>query len=67
MRKNIRRNGEKMEQKFTFEKVTYTEPAPGWVDGVYYPRKEQCVKAEAPLPEAEGAGKGTLKIHSRVW
>ena len=42
MRKNIRRNGEKMEQKFTFEKVTYTEPAPGWVDGVYYPRKEQC-------------------------
>ena len=37
-----------MYSKFQFEEVTYQEPAPGWVDGVYYPRNEQVKPCKAP-------------------
>lgn len=40
--------------KFQFEEVTYREAAPGWVDGVYYPRKEQVKPCSAP--QAVGGG-----------
>ncbi len=51
-----------MYDKFEFEEITYREQAPGWVDGVYYPRAEQDRPAEKP-PQENGA----WKLHSRVW
>lgn len=54
-----------MKQDFQFEKVTYSEAAPGWVDGVYYPREAQ-IRPEDGFAGQAGAS-GVWKLHSRVW
>lgn len=46
-----------------FQEVTYKKEAPGWVDGVYYPRVPE-VAAERSFPEEQD---GVWKLHSRVW
>lgn len=43
--------------------ITYSEKAPGWVDGVYYPRTARQEPGKSFLEERDGI----LKIHSRVW
>lgn len=50
-----------MKQDFRFEKVTYGTAAPGWADGVYYPRQAQSE------PDEGFAGSGVWRLHSRVW
>jgi len=52
-----------MDQLFQYQDITYHEPAPGWVDGVYYPRAAQCREGSGFLT-SDG---GMLKVHSRVW
>lgn len=54
-----------MNQEFQFEKVTYTEAAPGWVDGVYYPRTA-LIQPEENLARTNGendsiVGNGVLE------
>jgi len=48
---------------FQYQDVTYSEPAAGWVDGVYYPRKEQREDGGSFLKEQDGL----LVIGSRVF
>lgn len=43
--------------------ITYSEKAPGWVDGVYYPRSARQEPGRSFLEERDGI----LRIHSRVW
>jgi len=43
--------------------ITYREEAPGWVNGVYYPRSAKQQPGRSFLEEQDGI----LKIHSRVW
>lgn len=52
-----------MDQVFEYKDVTYSEPALGWVNGIYYPRKAQCGKGSR-FEQSQG---GWLKVHSRVW
>lgn len=49
--------------EFEFRDITYGEKAPGWVDGVYYPRKPVEEPGERFL-ERQG---GFIKLHSRAW
>lgn len=42
-----------MNQEFRFEKVTYAEAAPGWADGVYYPRTA-LIQPEENLARTNG-------------
>lgn len=46
-----------------FHDITYGEEAPGWVDGVYYPRAARRELGKSFLEERDGI----LRIHSRVW
>ncbi|MCM1541060.1 MAG: rhamnogalacturonan acetylesterase [Blautia sp.] len=46
-----------------YHDITYGEKAPGWVDGVYYPRNAGREPGSGFLEERDGV----LKIHSRVW
>lgn len=46
-----------------FYDITFGEKAPGWVDGVYYPRNPKQEAGRSFLEERDGI----LKIHSRVW
>lgn len=50
-----------MLQDFKLQLASYREAAPGWVDGVYYPRKEQLELYQGDF------GTGAWKIDSRVW
>ena len=52
-----------MYENFQYQDVTYKTEAPGWVDGVYYPRVPE-IKAGRACLEQQG---GLLKVHSRVW
>ena len=46
-----------------YHDVAYHEEAPGWVDGIYYPRTAKQGPGSSFLEEQDGI----LKIHSRVW
>lgn len=46
-----------------YHDVAYHEEAPGWVDGIYYPRTAKQGPGRSFLEEQNGI----LKIHSRVW
>lgn len=46
-----------------YHDVAYHEEAPGWVDGIYYPRTAKQGPGSSFLEEQNGI----LKIHSRVW
>lgn len=46
-----------------YHDITYGVEAPGWVDGVYHPRKAMVKPGRSFLEEENGL----LKIHSRVW
>lgn len=48
---------------FEYQDVTYPAPAAGWVDGVYYPRREQRSVGGGFVEEQDGL----LLIRSRVW
>ena len=52
-----------MYQGFRYEDIVYGDQAPGWVNGVYHPRKASC-RASSSFLEAQD---GVLKLHSRVW
>lgn len=43
--------------------ITYGEKAPGWVDGVYYPRQAKREPGKRFMEKQDGI----LKIHSCVW
>jgi len=47
----------------TCQDTFYKEEAPGWVDGVYYPREARITPGEFFLERQDGV----LKLHSRVW
>jgi hypothetical protein len=51
-----------MYKDFKFEQISYEEIAPGWVDGVYYPRVGQSRLTKEPATV-----NGAWKIHSRIW
>ena len=46
-----------------YHDITWGEKAPGWVEGVYYPRNAKKEPGRSFLEEQDGL----LKIHSRVW
>lgn len=46
-----------------YHDITYNEKAPGWVDGVYYPRNAKREQGKSFIEEQGGV----WKIHSRVW
>ncbi len=46
-----------------YHDITWGQEAPGWVDGVYYPRSPRREPGRSFLEEQDGL----LKIHSRVW
>lgn len=48
---------------FEYQDVTYPAPAEGWVNGVYYPRREQRNSENRFLEERDGL----LVLRSRVW
>lgn len=49
---------------FQYEEITYQEAAPGWQDGVYYPRTARICPAGRPKADENGK---YLSLHSRVW
>lgn len=55
--------GMKPDMEMEYHDITYREEAPGWVDGVYYPRSAGREPGKSFLEERDGI----LKIHSRVW
>lgn len=52
-----------MYQELEYRKVAYGNEAPGWIDGVYYPRMAQLRPAE----NVRRGEDGLLTLHSRVW
>lgn len=53
----------KADTEMVYHDITYGEEAPGWVDGVYYPRAARRELGKSFLEERDGI----LRIHSRVW
>lgn len=51
-----------MDTKFQYYDIFYPKEAPGWVDGIYYPRTPQLTDASQPE-----AIQGYWKISGRVW
>ena len=51
------------------EQISFHEPAPGWVDGVYYPRTEQVSEAKCESLVSFGTPRVAepLQLQSRVW
>ncbi len=52
-----------MREEFKYQDIIYNTPAPGWIDGVYYPR---VALQEAGNSFLTGQN-GLTKIASRVW
>lgn len=55
--------GKGTQYDFSYQDITYNGEAPGWVEGVYYPRRAKAEPGRSFLEERDGI----LKIHSRVW
>lgn len=52
-----------MYREFKYRKVSYGKEAPGWIDGVYYPRTAQLQPAE----DARRGEDGLFALRSRAW
>lgn len=52
-----------MDERISFQDITYPKEAAGWVDGVYYPRVSETHPGQRFLQRENGM----LKLHSRAW